>query len=111
MCARVLQAELEGFLGVLVVGFWEGTWRVLGRQKPAFLESAPSFTCVLVMAGVPSRGLPGPRRPGKTDRRALSGAYRTEIAAIFAICDCDAHSRPQKSRDDRKKKKQCYIAI
>ena len=26
----------------------------------------------------------------------LRAASRTEIAAIFAICDCDAHRRPQK---------------
>ena len=36
---------------------------------------------------------------------------RTEIAAIFAICDCDAHRGPQKSRDFRNKRKQCRIAI
>ena len=37
--------------------------------------------------------------------------WRTEIAAIFAICDCDAHRGPQKSRDFRDKRKQCCIAI
>ena len=30
---------------------------------------------------------------------------------IFAICDCDAHRGPQKSRDFRDKRKQCRIAI
>ena len=38
-------------------------------------------------------------------------SYRTEIAAMFAICDCDAHRRPQKSRDFRDKTNQCCIAI
>ena len=33
----------------------------------------------------------------------------TEIAAIFAICDCDAHRGPEKSRDFRDKRKQSVL--
>ena len=40
-----------------------------------------------------------------TGTRATPTAWRTEIAAIFAICDCDAHCRPQKSQRFRKQEK------
>ena len=41
----------------------------------------------------------------------LGHRMRAEIAVISAICDCDAHRGPQKSRDFRDKTKQCCIVI
>ena len=38
-------------------------------------------------------------------------SYRTEIAAILAICDCDAHRGPQNRSDFQDKRNQCCIAI